>query len=105
MSEEMDRDDSIVLMGEEVGFYQGAYKVTEGMLERFGEKRVLDTPIAEAGFAGIGVGAAMTGLRPIVEFMTWNFAFVAFDQIVQNAAKNLPDERRSVVCSCCVSWA
>lgn len=87
MIEEMERDDSILLMGEEVGHYQGAYKVTEGMLAQFGEQRIMDTPIAEAGFAGIGVGAAMTGLRPIVEFMTWNFAFVAFDQIVQNAAK------------------
>ncbi|QQR91944.1 MAG: pyruvate dehydrogenase complex E1 component subunit beta [Myxococcales bacterium] len=87
MIEEMERDDSIVLMGEEVGHYQGAYKVTEGMLDKFGDTRIIDTPIAEAGFAGIGVGAAMTGLRPIIEFMTWNFAFVAFDQIVQNAAK------------------
>ncbi|MCB9707559.1 MAG: pyruvate dehydrogenase complex E1 component subunit beta [Myxococcales bacterium] len=87
MIEEMERDDSILLMGEEVGHYQGAYKVTEGMLEMFGETRIMDTPIAEAGFAGMGIGAAMTGLRPIVEFMTWNFAFVAFDQIVQNAAK------------------
>lgn len=85
--EEMDRDESIVLMGEEVGHYQGAYKVTQGLLDKFGERRVLDTPIAEAGFAGIGIGAAMVGLRPIVEFMTWNFSFVAFDQIVQNAAK------------------
>ena len=87
MVEEMDRDPMIVLMGEEVGHYQGAYKVTEGMLERFGEKRVLDTPIAESGFAGIAIGAAMVGLRPIVEFMTWNFSGVAFDQIVNNAAK------------------
>lgn len=87
MIEEMERDDSILLMGEEVGHYQGAYKVTEGMLAQFGEQRIIDTPIAEAGFAGMGVGAAMTGLRPIIEFMTWNFAFVAFDQIVQNAAK------------------
>jgi pyruvate dehydrogenase E1 component beta subunit len=74
-------------MGEEVGHYQGAYKVSEGLLSRFGEKRVIDTPIAEAGFAGIGIGAAMTGLRPIIEFMTWNFSFVAFDQIISNAAK------------------
>jgi pyruvate dehydrogenase E1 component beta subunit len=87
IAEEMERDERVVLMGEEVGHYQGAYKVTEGLLERFGERRVIDTPIAEAGFAGIGIGAAMTGLRPIVEFMTWNFSFVAFDQIVQNAAK------------------
>jgi pyruvate dehydrogenase E1 component beta subunit len=77
----------VFLMGEEVGFYQGAYKVSEGMLEKFGTKRVIDTPIAEAGFAGVGVGAAMVGLRPIIEFMTWNFSAVAFDQILNNAAK------------------
>jgi pyruvate dehydrogenase E1 component beta subunit len=87
MIEEMERDDSVFLMGEEVGYYQGAYKVSEGMLERFGPKRVIDTPIAESGFAGIGVGAAMVGLRPIIEFMTWNFSAVAFDQILNNAAK------------------
>jgi pyruvate dehydrogenase E1 component beta subunit len=87
MVEEMERDDRVFLMGEEVGHYQGAYKVSEGMLEKFGEKRVIDTPIAEGGFAGIGVGAAMVGLRPIVEFMTWNFSAVAFDQILNNAAK------------------
>lgn len=87
MVEEMDRDARVFLMGEEVGHYQGAYKVSEGMLERFGAKRVVDTPIAEAGFAGIGIGAAMVGLRPIVEFMTWNFSAVAFDQILNHAAK------------------
>lgn len=87
MIEEMERDDRVFLMGEEVGHYQGAYKVSEGMLDKFGERRVIDTPIAEAGFAGIGVGAAMVGLRPIVEFMTWNFSAVAFDQILNNAAK------------------
>jgi pyruvate dehydrogenase E1 component subunit beta len=87
MIEEMDRDDRVFLMGEEVGHYQGAYKVSEGMLERFGPRRVIDTPIAEAGFAGVGIGAAMVGLRPIVEFMTWNFSAVAFDQILNNAAK------------------
>ncbi len=87
MVEEMDRDGDIFLMGEEVGHYQGAYKVSEGMMQRFGAERVIDTPIAEAGFAGIGIGAAMTGLRPIIEFMTWNFSFVAFDQIISNAAK------------------
>src|SRR5271165_6288373 len=87
MVEEMERDDRVFLMGEEVGHYQGAYKVSEGMLEKFGAKRVVDTPIAEAGFAGVGVGAAMVGLRPIVEFMTWNFSAVAFDQIVNHAAK------------------
>jgi pyruvate dehydrogenase E1 component beta subunit len=87
MIEEMDRDDRVFLMGEEVGHYQGAYKVSEGMLDKFGAKRVIDTPIAEAGFAGVGIGAAMVGLRPIVEFMTWNFSAVAFDQILNNAAK------------------
>jgi pyruvate dehydrogenase E1 component subunit beta len=87
MVEEMERDPSIVLMGEEVGHYNGAYKVSEGMLERFGEKRVIDTPIAETGFAGVGIGAAMVGLRPIVEFMTWNFSLVAIDQVINNAAK------------------
>jgi pyruvate dehydrogenase E1 component beta subunit len=87
IAEEMERDPAIFLMGEEVGYYNGAYKVSEGLLERFGEKRVIDTPIAEAGFAGIGIGAAMIGLRPIVEFMTWNFSLVAYDQLVSNAAK------------------
>jgi pyruvate dehydrogenase E1 component beta subunit len=87
MVEEMDRDPAIFLMGEEVGHYNGAYKVSEGMLERFGERRVIDTPIAEAGFAGVGIGAAMVGLRPIIEFMTWNFSLVAYDQLVNNAAK------------------
>src|SRR6202167_6078061 len=87
MSEEMERDDRVFLMGEEVGYYQGAYKVSEGMLEKFGAKRVIDTPIAEAGFAGVGIGAAIVGLRPIVEYMTWNFSAVAFDQILNNAAK------------------
>ena len=87
MIEEMKRDERVFLMGEEVGHYQGAYKVSEGMLEAFGAKRVVDAPIAEAGFAGIGVGAAMAGLRPIIEFMTWNFSAVAFDQILNNAAK------------------
>jgi pyruvate dehydrogenase E1 component beta subunit len=87
MTEEMERDDRVFLMGEEVGYYQGAYKVSEGMLEKFGAKRVIDTPIAEGGFAGIGIGAAMVGLRPVIEFMTWNFSAVAFDQILNNAAK------------------
>lgn len=87
IAEEMERDPRVFLMGEEVGQYQGAYKVSEGLLERFGEKRVVDTPITEAGFAGIGIGAAMVGLRPIIEFMTWNFSAVAFDQILNNAAK------------------
>ncbi|MEO8798843.1 MAG: pyruvate dehydrogenase complex E1 component subunit beta [Polyangiaceae bacterium] len=87
MIEEMERDENVFLMGEEVGHYQGAYKVSEGMLEKFGEKRVIDTPISEGGFAGVGIGAAMVGLRPIIEFMTWNFSAVAFDQILNNAAK------------------
>lgn len=87
MIEEMERDSRVYLVGEEVGHYQGAYKVSEGMLERFGEKRVLDAPITESGFTGISIGAAMVGLRPIVEYMTWNFSAVAFDQILNNAAK------------------
>jgi pyruvate dehydrogenase E1 component beta subunit len=87
MAEEMERDPRVFVMGEEVGYYQGAYKVTRGLLEQFGPERVIDAPIAEAGFAGVGVGAAMTGLRPVIEFMTWNFSLVAFDQIVNNAAK------------------
>jgi pyruvate dehydrogenase E1 component beta subunit len=87
MIEEMERDPLVYLIGEEVGHYQGAYKVTEGMLERFGEKRVIDAPITESGFTGISIGAAMVGLRPIVEYMTWNFSAVAFDQILNNAAK------------------
>jgi pyruvate dehydrogenase E1 component beta subunit len=87
IAEEMERDESIFLMGEEVGHYNGAYKVSEGLLERFGERRVVDTPIAETGFAGVGIGAAMVGLRPIIEFMTWNFALTAYDQVVNNAAK------------------
>ncbi len=89
MSEEMRRDQSVFLMGEEVAQYNGAYKVSKGMLAEFGPARVIDTPISELGFAGIGVGAAMNGLRPIIEFMTWNFAVLAFDQIVNNAAKTL----------------
>src|SRR5258708_35565206 len=87
MVEEMERDPNIFLMGEEVGYYNGAYKVSEGMLEKFGEKRVIDTPIAEAGFVGVGIGAAMVGMRPIIELMTWNFSLVAYDQLVSNAAK------------------
>lgn len=87
MTEEMRRDDSVFLMGEEVAFYNGAYKVSQGMLQEFGERRVIDTPIAENGFCGVGIGAAMAGLRPIVEVMTWNFSLVAYDQIINNAAK------------------
>jgi pyruvate dehydrogenase E1 component beta subunit len=89
LREEMQRDPDVFLMGEEVGVYQGAYKVSRGLLEEFGPKRVVDTPIAELGFAGIGVGAAMAGLRPVIEFMTWNFATLALDQIVNSAAKML----------------
>ena len=87
MSEEMGRDPDVFLMGEEVGYYQGAYKVSQGMLDKFGPERVIDTPIAELGFAGLGVGAAMVGLRPIIEMMTFNFSILALDQIVNNAAK------------------
>jgi pyruvate dehydrogenase E1 component beta subunit len=87
MIEEMLRDTRVYLIGEEVGHYQGAYKVSEGMLEKFGEHRVIDTPITESGFTGVSIGAAMVGLRPIVEYMTWNFSAVAFDQLLNNAAK------------------
>ena len=86
MVEEMERDDNVFLMGEEVAQYNGAYKVSEGMLDRFGPRRVIDTPISETGFAGLGVGAAMTGLRPIIEFMSWSFTLVCLDQLVNNAA-------------------
>ena len=89
MAEEMRRDDNVFLMGEEVAQYQGAYKVSQGLLDEFGDKRVIDTPITEQGFAGVGVGAAMAGLRPIVEFMTFNFAMQAIDQIINSAAKTL----------------
>ncbi len=98
MSEEMRRDENVFLMGEEVAEYNGAYKVSKGMLDEFGPKRVIDTPIAELGFAGIGVGAAMNGLRPIIEFMTWNFAVLAFDQIVNNAAKTLSQSASQFMC-------
>ncbi|MFN4083377.1 MAG: pyruvate dehydrogenase complex E1 component subunit beta [Bacteroidia bacterium] len=87
MSEEMRRDENVFLMGEEVAEYNGAYKVSQGMLDEFGSKRIIDTPIAELGFAGIGVGAAMNGLRPIIEFMTFNFSLVAIDQVINSAAK------------------
>jgi pyruvate dehydrogenase E1 component beta subunit len=87
MSEEMRRDKSVFLLGEEVAEYNGAYKVSQGMLDEFGPKRVIDTPIAELGFTGIAVGASMNGLKPIVEFMTWNFAILAADQIINSAAK------------------
>jgi len=87
LNEEMRRDPNVLLMGEEVAEYNGAYKVSQGMLDEFGAKRVIDTPISELGFAGIGVGAAMNGLRPIIEFMTFNFSLVAIDQIINGAAK------------------
>lgn len=87
MTEEMEKDDSIFLMGEEVAQYNGAYKVSKGMLEKFGEDRVVDTPISEGGFAGLGIGAAMVGMRPIIEFMTWNFSLVAYDHLINTAAK------------------
>ena len=89
LAEEMERDPNVFLMGEEVAEYNGAYKISQGLLEKFGSKRVIDTPIAEAGFAGLGVGAAMVGLRPIIEFMTFSFSLVAFDQIVNNAPNML----------------
>jgi len=89
LREEMQRDDRVFLMGEEVAVYQGAYKLSKGLLQEFGEMRVVDTPITELGFAGVGVGAAMAGLRPIIEFMTWNFSLLALDQVVNAAAKML----------------
>jgi pyruvate dehydrogenase E1 component beta subunit len=89
LREEMQRDDRVFLMGEEVGVYQGAYKVSKGLLQEFGEMRVVDTPISELGFTGVGVGSAMVGLRPVIEFMTWNFALLALDQVVNSAAKML----------------
>ena len=89
MSEEMRRDQRVFLMGEEVAEYQGAYKVSRGMLDEFGPHRVIDTPISETGFAGLGIGAAMSGLRPIIEFMSWSFSLVAADQILNNAPKML----------------
>lgn len=87
LDEEMERDPNVFVIGEEVGEYNGAYKVTKGMLTKWGPKRILDTPISELGFAGLGIGAAMTGLRPVVEFMSFNFSFVAADQLISNAAK------------------
>jgi pyruvate dehydrogenase E1 component beta subunit len=89
LSEEMQRDENVFLLGEEVAAYQGAYKVSKGLLEEFGEKRVIDSPITELGFAGLGVGAAMAGLRPVIEFMTFNFSILATDQIINSAAKML----------------
>ena len=87
MTEEMEKDDTVFLMGEEVAQYNGAYKVSKGMLEQFGPQRVVDTPISEGGFAALGIGAAMVGMRPIIEFMTWNFSLVAYDHLINTAAK------------------
>jgi pyruvate dehydrogenase E1 component beta subunit len=87
LAEEMERDERVFLMGEEVGYYDGAYKVSRGLMKRFGEHRVVDTPIAESGFAGVGVGAAMVGLRPVIEFMTWNFSLCGIDNVINAAAK------------------
>ena len=89
LAEEMERDPDVFLMGEEVGVYNGAYKVSKGLLDQFGENRVVDTPITELGFAGLGVGAAMVGLRPVIEFMTWNFSMLAMDQVWNTASKML----------------
>src|SRR6185312_11229820 len=86
MTEEMERDENVFLMGEEVAEYQGAYKVSEGMLQKFGPDRIIDTPISEAAFSGLGIGAATVGLRPIIEYMSWSFTLVCLDQIVNNAA-------------------
>ncbi len=87
LAEEMERDDRVMLMGEEVAEYNGAYKVSQGLLDKFGPKRVIDTPISETGFSGLAIGAAMYGLRPVVEFMTWSFSLVCYDQIINNAAQ------------------
>lgn len=87
IAEEMERDEHVILFGEEVAQYNGAYKVTQGLMDKFGEERVFDTPISEEGFTGVSIGAAMAGLRPIVEWMTYNFSLMAYDQVVSNAAK------------------
>jgi pyruvate dehydrogenase E1 component beta subunit len=89
MQEEMERDENVILLGEEVAQYNGAYKVSQGLLDKFGPERVIDTPISEEGFTGMGIGAAMAGLRPVVEWMTYNFSLMAMDQVINNAAKNL----------------
>jgi pyruvate dehydrogenase E1 component beta subunit len=105
MSEEMRRDDRVFLMGEEVAEYNGAYKVSQGMLQEFGARRVIDTPIAELGFTAIGVGAAQRGLRPVLEFMTWNFAVLALDQILNTASKMLAMSGGQISCPYCFSWS
>ena len=99
MEEEMERDDRVYVMGEEVGEYQGAYKITRGLLQKFGPTRVYDTPITEAGFTGIGVGSAFAGLKPVVEFMTFNFAMQAIDHIINSAAKTLYMSAGQIQCS------
>ena len=98
LEEEMTRDSRVFLMGEEVGYYDGAYKVSRGLLNKFGADRVLDTPISENGFAGIGAGAAMAGLRPVIEFMTWNFSLIAIDQVINTAAKALYMSNGAIEC-------
>jgi len=98
MSEEMRRDERVYLMGEEVAEYNGAYKVSQGMLAEFGPRRVIDTPISELGFTAVGVGSAQNGLRPIVEFMTWNFAVLALDQILNTASKMLAMSGGQISC-------
>ena len=105
MAEEMRRDPDVFLMGEEVAEYQGAYKVSRDLLQEFGERRVVDTPITEYGFAGLGVGAAFAGLKPIVEFMTWNFAMQAIDHIINSAAKTRYMSRRANGIADCFSRA
>jgi pyruvate dehydrogenase E1 component beta subunit len=85
LSEEIERDDNVLILGEEVAQYNGAYKVTEGLWKKFGDRRIVDTPISEAGFIGMAIGASMLGLRPVVELMFWSFAYVAYDQIINNA--------------------
>ena len=98
MREELKRDDKVVIMGEEVAQFNGAYKVTEGLLKEFGPKRIVDTPISEAGFIGLGIGASMLGIRPVMELMFWSFSYVAFDQIVNNAGNiRYMSDRKSVV--------
>ena len=101
MSEEMRRDDRVYLMGEEVAEYNGAYKVSQGMLAEFGPKRVIDTPIAELGFTAVAVGSAQNGLRPVVEYMTWNFAVLALDQILNTASKMLAMSGGQISCTIC----
>jgi pyruvate/2-oxoglutarate/acetoin dehydrogenase E1 component len=104
LAEELERDPNVFLMGEEVAEYQGAYKVSAGLLQRFGPRRIIDTPISENGFAGLGIGAAMVGLRPVIEFMTFSFSLVAFDQVGEQRAKHVHDVRRPIQYPDYVSW-